>query len=406
MRAAGQRRRREPASRWLGAPNCCGRHPAACERRHIRGCGSGGGVPLRAAKRRRVRTGGVPCGRHGLEKLHMLLSHTVPHLTLGGLVARLVRDGLDRYDPARPRRARRTGRRGLVEGAQTVSRPARRDVEAMQRNVVRAHGTDVERPSEAERGDRSLTADASGTPRPSAAKRHTQGECGTRSPRRCGTAAVAPIRRRSPRPPSTAALRWGYRTAAGTPLREGSASPRTNSVARRPRWRRTAAVGRPRRRSGMGEPTAMAGTPVRAVSWAVRRARLDRGSTPTGAPRRGHRGQGGRRFPTSPAKRLASAAGGGAAGLAERSPALERHLAALRCVGAVPGSRSRYIPAAVRREVWRRDEGCCSYVDVRSGRRCGSRYRLEIDHIVPFALGGTAELSNLRVVCEAWDYVK
>ena len=35
--------------------------------------------------------------RHGLEKLQMLLSHADPHLTLGGLVARLVRDGLDRY---------------------------------------------------------------------------------------------------------------------------------------------------------------------------------------------------------------------------------------------------------------------------------------------------------------------
>ncbi|MDE0022969.1 MAG: hypothetical protein OXP69_01005, partial [Spirochaetaceae bacterium] len=42
--------------------------------------------------------------RHGLEKLLMLLSHREPHLTLGALVARLVRDGLDRYDPARPPR--------------------------------------------------------------------------------------------------------------------------------------------------------------------------------------------------------------------------------------------------------------------------------------------------------------
>ena len=48
--------------------------------------------------------------RHGLEKLQMLLSHRDPHLTLGGLVARLVRDGLDRYDPARPPRERRTER--------------------------------------------------------------------------------------------------------------------------------------------------------------------------------------------------------------------------------------------------------------------------------------------------------
>ncbi len=86
---------------------------------------------------------------------------------------------------------------------------------------------------------------------------------------------------------------------------------------------------------------------------------------------------------------------------AARSPALERHLAALRCAGAVPGSRSRYIAAVVRREVWRRDQGCCSYVDPHSGRRCGSRYRLEIDHIVPFALGGGAEPANLRVRCRA-----
>ncbi|MDE0023216.1 MAG: HNH endonuclease signature motif containing protein, partial [Spirochaetaceae bacterium] len=111
--------------------------------------------------------------------------------------------------------------------------------------------------------------------------------------------------------------------------------------------------------------------------------------------------RGGGRFPTSAPKRFAYGDGLDAKGTTVRSPALERHLAALRCVGAVPGSQSRYIPAAVRREVWRRDEGCCSYVDPHSGRRCGSRYRLEVDHIVPFARGGTSEPSNLRVRCGA-----
>ena len=79
--------------------------------------------------------------RHGLEKLQMLLSHTDPHLTLGGLIARLVRDGLDRYDPARPRGTRGTrgtGGRGSVNGARTVSKPARRDTEMVQQSVVRA----------------------------------------------------------------------------------------------------------------------------------------------------------------------------------------------------------------------------------------------------------------------------
>ncbi|MDE0024719.1 MAG: HNH endonuclease signature motif containing protein [Spirochaetaceae bacterium] len=112
-------------------------------------------------------------------------------------------------------------------------------------------------------------------------------------------------------------------------------------------------------------------------------------------------GRGGRGCPTSAPKRLADAAGHGAAGPAERSPALERHLAALRCFGALPDARSRYIPAPVRREVWRRDQGCCSYVDRYSGRRCSSRYRLEIDHIVPFALGGGEEPGNLRLRCRA-----
>ena len=63
--------------------------------------------------------------RHGLEKLLMLLSHRDPHLTLGGLAARLVRDGLDRYDPARPPRSRRTGGRGSADDAGSASTPAR-----------------------------------------------------------------------------------------------------------------------------------------------------------------------------------------------------------------------------------------------------------------------------------------
>ena len=62
--------------------------------------------------------------------------------------------------------------------------------------------------------------------------------------------------------------------------------------------------------------------------------------------------------------------------------------------------RSRYIPAPVRREVWRRDGGRCSYVDPYSGRRCGSRFLLELDHIVPYALGGGAEPGNCASAVE------
>jgi hypothetical protein len=58
------------------------------------------------------------------------------------------------------------------------------------------------------------------------------------------------------------------------------------------------------------------------------------------------------------------------------------------------------IPAAVRREVWRRDGGCCQW-PIASGGVCGSRVRLELDHIVPRGRGGLSTIGNLRVVCRA-----
>jgi hypothetical protein len=64
------------------------------------------------------------------------------------------------------------------------------------------------------------------------------------------------------------------------------------------------------------------------------------------------------------------------------------------------GKRSRRIPAAVAREVYERDERQCGFV-AKDGRRCGSRMFLEIDHRVPFALGGGAGANNLRLRCRA-----
>ncbi len=61
----------------------------------------------------------------------------------------------------------------------------------------------------------------------------------------------------------------------------------------------------------------------------------------------------------------------------------------------------RAVPAAVRRQVWQRDGGRCSYLDRRTGRRCNSRHLIEIDHILPYALGGGADPENLRLLCHA-----
>ena len=62
--------------------------------------------------------------------------------------------------------------------------------------------------------------------------------------------------------------------------------------------------------------------------------------------------------------------------------------------------RSRYISAAMQKQVWQSYGHLgCTYVDASTGRRCGSKADLEIDHIVPFAMGGRNELGNLRLVC-------
>jgi hypothetical protein len=60
--------------------------------------------------------------------------------------------------------------------------------------------------------------------------------------------------------------------------------------------------------------------------------------------------------------------------------------------------RSRAIPAAVRRAVWRRDEGRCAYRS-EGGRRCGSTWNLEIDHVKLFCRGGPHREENLRLLC-------
>ena len=62
-----------------------------------------------------------------------------------------------------------------------------------------------------------------------------------------------------------------------------------------------------------------------------------------------------------------------------------------------PGSR--YVPAAVRREVWKRDGGQCAFVGTQG--RCMERGFLEFHHVVPYAAGGRTVVENLEVRCRA-----
>jgi CRISPR/Cas system Type II protein with McrA/HNH and RuvC-like nuclease domain len=70
-------------------------------------------------------------------------------------------------------------------------------------------------------------------------------------------------------------------------------------------------------------------------------------------------------------------------------------------------ARKRYIPASVKRAVWQKSRGRCCYRDAKTGKVCGSRRFLEIDHIQPYSHGGTNIPENLQLLCDAhnrWRY--
>jgi 5-methylcytosine-specific restriction endonuclease McrA len=59
---------------------------------------------------------------------------------------------------------------------------------------------------------------------------------------------------------------------------------------------------------------------------------------------------------------------------------------------------SRYIPAAVKRAVYERDQGQCTYV-APNGQRCTERGRLEFHHRKPYGRGGGHNVENVQLLC-------
>jgi len=55
-------------------------------------------------------------------------------------------------------------------------------------------------------------------------------------------------------------------------------------------------------------------------------------------------------------------------------------------------SQSRYIPSNVKLAVWRRDQGKCV--------ECGSKEKIEYDHIIPNSKGGSNTERNIQLLCE------
>ncbi len=65
-----------------------------------------------------------------------------------------------------------------------------------------------------------------------------------------------------------------------------------------------------------------------------------------------------------------------------------------------PPPDKRYIPAAIRHAVWKRDGGRCAFVGP-DGRRCNSRYQVQAHHRDPFGRKGPTTIDNVSLRCSA-----
>ena len=248
--------------------------------------------------------------RLGLEQLKGLLSHVDPHLTLGQILERVVREAVERHDPARPPRGRRTGSRAASSGDDETSAPK-----------------DAPRPGAAGSAQQpSVPAGVATSPA------NAPGDSEHRD--------------------ATAAKRPGVATSPSAP--KEPAGPESATASARPAAMPARVTTSPAKvKADTEHDRAVAAKPP---ATAARSA----SSTP--------KAEGARQRQTAPSQ---------------------------------PQVRGRTIPAAVKRQVWERDGGCCSYVNRSSGRRCRSRHVLQMDHILPFALGGSADPDNLRLLCAA-----
>lgn len=61
-------------------------------------------------------------------------------------------------------------------------------------------------------------------------------------------------------------------------------------------------------------------------------------------------------------------------------------------------SKPKNLGLSLKRQVLLRDK-CCQYRDLKTGKVCGSKWNLEVDHIKPLWAEGTNTIPNLRVLC-------
>jgi len=60
---------------------------------------------------------------------------------------------------------------------------------------------------------------------------------------------------------------------------------------------------------------------------------------------------------------------------------------------------SRYIAVEVERSVLRRANHQCEFLSPLNNQRCESKTKLQMDHRIPFSVGGASDKENLRALC-------
>ncbi|WP_413587302.1 HNH endonuclease [Bdellovibrio sp. HCB274] len=60
--------------------------------------------------------------------------------------------------------------------------------------------------------------------------------------------------------------------------------------------------------------------------------------------------------------------------------------------------KRQHIKVSTKAELLLKADYCCEFIGT-GGKKCNSKYQLQIDHIQPVALGGKNEKANLRVLC-------
>jgi len=77
---------------------------------------------------------------------------------------------------------------------------------------------------------------------------------------------------------------------------------------------------------------------------------------------------------------------------------IRREVEAFENFDRLPAARREAIPDSVRMFVWQRDEGQCV--------KCGAKEKLEFDHVIPVADGGSSADRNVQLLCETCNRAK